>query len=236
MNHRVLALLLGLTLVAGAAPPVPPLFAGRPLKAWLADLDDADLLVREEALEILTQAGPRATAAMPKVRGYLAHDSRPLRTRAALALWRIAGDARPAVAALSESLAEAGGARTEALAALAELGTAAAPAAPLLVPLLGEDDDRDGARRALARVGAAALPPLLKALESKDVRLRRNAADLLVGPMSAWLRDEHLGRVGGLASHPAGRWAPLAAGWGPVAAPCPRLANSPLSAGPHRPG
>src|SRR5262245_55354907 len=84
-----LALALAAALARSAAPPVPVLHAGRPLQAWLADLDDADLLIREEAIEVLGQVGPRAKAALPKLRAYLKDENRPLRTRAALALWRI---------------------------------------------------------------------------------------------------------------------------------------------------
>src|SRR5262245_15361951 len=101
MNRQLLfALGLALASLADAAgPAVATLYSGRPLRDWLADLDDEDLLIREEAIEVLAQAGPAAKSAVGRLTKLLAHESRPLRTRAALAVWRISGDARPAVTA-----------------------------------------------------------------------------------------------------------------------------------------
>src|SRR5262245_43556635 len=144
-RHRAPALLLGLTLAATvvrpAAPPAPRLYADRPLKAWLADLDSPDLLLREEAVEVLAKAGPAAKLALPKLRAFPPHDNPPLPTRAALAVWRLAGDAKPAVHALSTSLAESSPpVRREALTSLGEMGAAAVPAVGVVVRFLDDTD------------------------------------------------------------------------------------------------
>src|SRR5262245_37774348 len=97
--NRHLCTALGLALILGSFLPAagPPsggkdaLHFGRPLRAWLDDLGDSDLLVREEAACVLAQLGPAARAALPRLRKLLTHDNRPLRTRAALAVWKVAG-------------------------------------------------------------------------------------------------------------------------------------------------
>src|SRR4051794_20254564 len=102
--NRHLCIALGLGLILGSFLPAvgPPssgrqdtLYSGRPLRAWLGDLDDSDLLVREEAACVLAQVGPAARAALPQLRKLLTHDNRSLRTRAALALWKVSGDTKP---------------------------------------------------------------------------------------------------------------------------------------------
>src|SRR4051812_5396587 len=112
---RQLCVALGLALTLGsfssaAAPPslAGQRLAGRSLRAWLDDLHDSDLLIREEAVEVLAQAGPAARIAVPQLRRLLTHENRPLRSRAALALWKIAGETAPAVETLSSSLRDAG--------------------------------------------------------------------------------------------------------------------------------
>src|SRR5690349_20204343 len=90
MRNRRLLLLPGLLLLLGAAPPAlegpPPELGGRSFRAWVADLNDPDLLVREEAVEVLGKAGRSARAALGPLRALLAGPDHTLRTRAALAV------------------------------------------------------------------------------------------------------------------------------------------------------
>src|SRR5438046_2914938 len=65
---RQLLLLPGLVLALslGAAPgqdKAETKYSGRTLKAWIADLKDDDVLVREEAIEVLAQVGTPAKGA-----------------------------------------------------------------------------------------------------------------------------------------------------------------------------
>jgi HEAT repeat protein len=200
MNRPLVAALGLLLALAGPARPAGEKAASSPvlersLEAWLSDLDDRDVLVREEAVEVLAQMGPAARAALPRLKKLAAAPNRSLRTRAALALWRIGGDPKPAVAALTETLRDSGtAARREALVALARLGAEAAPAAGAVLDLLDNDDAnvRTEASTALTRMGRAALPELLRALQGKEVRLRRSAAGLLVNSLSQALAPEDL--------------------------------------------
>ncbi len=183
MRHPLLPTLALLALAAGAAPAaappsIEPHTAGRPVRVWLADLADPDLLVREEAIEVLAQAGPGVKQAVPALTRLLKDDSPTLRTRAALALWRIAGQSGPAVVALAANMRTANAVtRREALVTLAEIGADAAPATPAILELLDDADPavRNEATATLTRLGATARPYLVKALAAKDSRTRRNA-------------------------------------------------------------
>src|SRR5262245_57854930 len=109
---RQLLLLPGLVLALslGAAPgqdKAETKYSGPTLKAWIADLKDDDVLVREEAIEVLAQVGAPAKGAAKELQKLLKDKNRSIRSRAALALWKVGGDAKPAVSVLSESLKEA---------------------------------------------------------------------------------------------------------------------------------
>jgi HEAT repeat protein len=200
MNRQLLAALGALVALAGmsqtaARSAAPPSTLERSLVAWLGDLKDRDVLVREEAVEMLGQMGTAARAALPELKKLVADPNRALRTRAALALWRIGGDARPAVAVLTANLRDGDlSMRREALLALGQLGTEAVPAANAIVELLDDSDVavRSQAGTALTRMARACLPAVLRALQSKEVRLRRNAAGLLAGSLGYALLPEHL--------------------------------------------
>src|SRR5207248_7424255 len=112
----------------------------------------------------------------------LADDSRTVRTRAALALWRVGGDAKPALAALTANLRGATPVvRREALNTLTEMGAPAASAAPAVLELLDDPDPalRSQASSTLVRFGRPGVDALLKGLRAKEARLRRNAAGVL---------------------------------------------------------
>ena len=77
-----------------------------------------------------------------------------------MALWRLTGDARPAVRVLTGNLAEASGASGRMiLADLAELDLAA-PAVEAILPYLdaGSNTDRHLAGHAITRIGRRGLP------------------------------------------------------------------------------
>ncbi len=190
--HRVIALLALSLLLLAAAPPTPPLISGRPLEAWLADLDDNDQLIREEAIEVLAQLGPKAKAALPKIRPLLKHPYRPMRTRAAIAVWRIGGDAQLALEALTENLrGNKPELRLETLELLSEMHTQALPALPLVLPYLSENDYylRTAAIRLFQRIGPEIVPALLREAEKGSRTNRRNALSQL-GAFHLLLGDE----------------------------------------------
>jgi HEAT repeat protein len=177
-------LLLGVVLAAGAEPAPEPLYAGHPLTRWLADLKDPDVLVREEAIEVLTAAGPAAKEAVPLLEKMLRDEPRSLRTRAALALWRIDGRTRPAVEALGETARDralSSNARNLAIQHLQQLGGDAAAAVPTLLDLIDDPDLalRNTALWTLGTVGKPALPAVLERLGHKEVRERRRAVTAL---------------------------------------------------------
>src|SRR5437868_5090181 len=71
--------------------------------------------------------------------------------------------------------------RCEAADALGRLGTAARPAIPQLLELLGDDDPlvRANASVALGRIGPAAVPGLIQSLNVSKIQTRRAAAQAL---------------------------------------------------------
>src|SRR4051794_40959580 len=95
MTRTISILILLSSPLAWAAEPVT--FARRPLDSWVADLDDKDPLVREEALEVLAQLGPKAKAAVPKLERLAKAAGEAERRRAAFALWKVDGRAEAAI-------------------------------------------------------------------------------------------------------------------------------------------
>ncbi len=169
---------LVLGLVLGAEPAAEPPLAGRPLGQWLEDLTAGDLLRREEAVEVLGRAGPAAREAVPLLEKMLRGQPLSLRTRAALALWRIDGRTRPAVEALAETVRSGScpAVRLEAMKTLRELGEDAAPAVSTLLDLADVDLE---AAETLGDIGKPALPDVLRRLGDKDARQRRRAVTAL---------------------------------------------------------
>jgi HEAT repeat protein len=185
----VLSVLVLALMLPGAAGAEPPRFAGRTVRDWMADLDDANVLVRLEAIEVLGDAGAVAKEAVPRLEKIA--QSEPLRVRvpAALALHRITGRPGPAVAALVESLRDdsAPSAQARALARLLLLGDAAVPAAPGILDLVDHSDAplRKRALAVLACMGRPVLPAVLERFADPQPRRRRQAATavLRLGPV-----------------------------------------------------
>jgi HEAT repeat protein len=189
MKHRPLLLIV--LLMGLPADAAEPLYAGKPLAFWLDELNSRDPLIREEAMQVLTDAGPAARAAVPRLE-QLFKDERPtVRIRAGLALWRIAGQTKPAIAALSEALRDPSTSdRAQVLRDLGQLGPAAVASAPDILELVDHADlmVRNQAVLTLQQFGPAAVPTLTTALADKDARKRRNAANV-IGRMGAFGRS-----------------------------------------------
>src|SRR5262245_40799242 len=220
MSHvmkRIVVLALGLALAPGAVsfaqdekdkdkdkdkdkkPAAAKTYEGRPLKAWMDDLKDKDPLVQEEAIEVLAAAGKEAKAALPELRRLLKGDNAQVRSRAALAVWSIGGDAKAAVGALAETLKDASLAtRGQALDILARIGPDAAPAVGPVVELLDDADTtvQANASRAISAMGKAAVPGLIKSMDHKEARIRRNAINLVLNLGTAGVSKEALDTVG----------------------------------------
>jgi HEAT repeat protein len=179
----VLLLLSGALLSAQPPATNGPKLSGRLFHEWLADLEQEDVLVREEAIEVLGSAGPAAREAVPALEKLLKAEPWTLRTRAGVALWRITGRTEPAVNAIAAALRADSGpyARTQLLLTLQAMGTGAAPAAAAVFELV---DDPDVPLRAQARHffvygGKSVVPLVLERLEDKDVQQRRRAAHIV---------------------------------------------------------
>jgi HEAT repeat protein len=178
-------LLLGTSLLLIVLAPrhaAETLYAGKPLAFWLEELKSSDALIRDEAIEVLTEAGPAARAAVPRLEVLVKSDRPHLRIRAALALWRIAGQTKPAIAALTEGLRDRDAPhRAERLSQLGQFGGAAASSAPAVVELIDDGDPpvRTQVGMALQRFGAAAVPFIVPRLEDKDPRVRRQTCHAL---------------------------------------------------------
>ena len=187
MKHRRLLLILVVMLSCSLGRAAEPLYAGKPLAFWLDELKSDDPLSREEALLVLSDAGPAARAATPRLEKLLKDPERGVRVRAALALWKIAGQTKPALSALTLALREPELAnRAEMLSKLGELGREAASSAAIVLPFLEDADAavRTQAMRTIQRFGAEAVPAILPAFDDANPRLRRAAYSALglLGP------------------------------------------------------
>ena len=142
-----------------AAPLVPEL-------TGLLEDDGA----RKEAASALGAIGEAAAGAVPVLRRCL-HQSRAEEERqeAAWALWRITGDGAEALEVLADALRPS--LSVEIAERLLDLGRAAAPAVPLLRPLLQEAADEESATAAACVIhhatgDTAVLPRVIEAVET----------------------------------------------------------------------
>lgn len=102
------------------------------LPVLLAHLDSDSPHTRRSAAEALGELGPAAAAAAPRLRELLADPAVWMRVDAAVALWRVSGDAGPVLPVLRSAWSENVHTRAVVAGCLAELGRAAAGAVPLL--------------------------------------------------------------------------------------------------------
>jgi len=138
MPHRYLclALLLTLTVPAIAAEPT---FADRPMSAWVADLGDADPLIRDEAVEVLAKLGPAAKPVVSRLEALLASTSSVSRRRIAFALWKIDGRTDLAIDEYRAQLKSSRGRdKLAAIETLVQLGVPAKELAPHLTATVAE--------------------------------------------------------------------------------------------------
>jgi hypothetical protein len=165
----------------------------RPLRDWINDLDDASVLVRLEAIEVLADAGADATDAVPRLEKLAKSESLQLRLPAALAIYRISGTRGPAIAALTAMLRSDTGpqAKARALAALHLLGAASAAAAPEMLALVDHPEAmlRSRALAVLACLGRPVVPAVLERLADLQPERRRQAAHAVVR-LHRWVDED----------------------------------------------
>ena len=183
MPGRIDVTLVALCISAGAAaaqPPAETTFAGRPLSAWIGDLDSKDVLVREEAVEVLAQIGAAAKPAVEKLSKMYREDEKMVRARCAWALWRIAKQTDPIFAVLRDSLTDNDRiVKLQALERVSHIGAAAVELAPTLIDMWKDPDPflQSRATSIVFQFGANALPALIDALNHPDKEIQRRALD-----------------------------------------------------------
>ncbi|MCI0748196.1 MAG: HEAT repeat domain-containing protein [Verrucomicrobia subdivision 3 bacterium] len=144
-------------------------------------LSDRSPAVRTAAADALGVIGASAQSALAKIKTNFNDRDTRARIAAARAFWRIARDADAAVPVLTSALRDPSSG-WEASLALGEIGPAAREAVPALVetmkrervprPLRGPPSSA----LALGRIGAAAVPELVKTLGNEEPRIRTAAA------------------------------------------------------------
>jgi len=161
---------------------------------------------REAAAVALGAVGPEAKDGVPLLKKALRDDSNEVRIQAAFALWKITAMPDPSLLVLNKLLKDPQH-RDQAVAALAQMGPAAKPAAPSLKGFLSEIPMRLVAAQALWRIGKYkedALKTMFEALKHADeIGNAESAIAALadVGPeakaclplLSPFLRSENAG-------------------------------------------
>jgi HEAT repeat protein len=162
------------------APPNSnePVYRGKRLGAWLADLKSKDADVRFDAAIALGRMGPKGKAAIPGLVAALKDKDEDVRYAVCIALGRIGPAAVKPLAALLRDK----DARDTAGSALRRIGP---PAIEALIGALQNSDQevRTTASWTLSRMGKPALPSLVKVLEGKAPAGRKEAAEIL-----QWMR------------------------------------------------
>lgn len=167
--------------------------------ALIEALQDKNDKVQAEVVAALGAIGPPAKEAVPKITALLKHPDKLLRRTAASALWFIDGQDKVAVPMLIEGMQDKGTDRIDRKACvqvLGEIGAKAEAAVPALIELLrGIEKSRRteisaelsfDACEALGRIGAPAVPALMKQLRDQDVDIRKHAVWALwrMGPQA----------------------------------------------------
>jgi HEAT repeat protein len=171
-----LLIALGTSSVRSQGPPAEPVHARRTLSAWIKDLGDTNVLVREEALEALGRLGGEAKKATDAIRPLLKDPLTTTRLRAAIALGRIEQNPAGVLPVIKDAVRDATrSTRLLVLEALQEADLDRKETAPLFVELLTESDLtlRERARFALQTMGTDALPAMLAALKHDNAELVR---------------------------------------------------------------
>jgi HEAT repeat protein len=136
--------------------------------------------VRAAAAESLGEIGPAAHRALPALRETLNDSAAIVRVQAAGAIWRIGRDARRALPALIDALRDRA-TGWQAAFILGEIGAPARDAVPALVEWMRRERVPRPLRTppsaviALGRIGAAAVPELIRALGDDHPEVRTSA-------------------------------------------------------------
>ena len=161
-----------------------PVHNGRPLSAWVADLNDP--AKQADAIVVLAQMGPRARLAVPALIEDLKSSDKSVRSSAASVLSRIGTDARTAVPALVDALKDSNqDVRLNAAIALHWISSdVKRTAVTALLEVLKDSDPvlRGKAASALGDSGPEAkqaVPGLRKALKDHNEKVREAAAGAL---------------------------------------------------------
>jgi HEAT repeat protein len=159
------------------------LYQGQSLAAWLAQLKDQDLTVRQEAIQALGMIGGPA---VPALADALKDENSGIRLAAADSLCRIGAAAKSAAGALSTALRDPETeVRRQSALALGSIDSKDPPIVQALADALkdGDMEVRRTASFALGRLGAgarAAVPALRDAFtKADDPRLRLNIREAL---------------------------------------------------------
>ncbi len=151
-------------------------------------LEDEDGFVRIAAAEALGSIGPPAGVAVPALIRALDDEEFFVRETAAKALGYLGPAAEPAVPALIDVLGDHRSfIRETAAQSLGYVGPRAKQAVLPLARALRDQHLGPVAARALSRIGVAAVPALIEALDDENARVRKNAALALgqIGPLAS---------------------------------------------------
>lgn len=168
-----------------AADMKEPVYHGKPLREWVAQLRDKDSFVRSEAADALGELGPKAKGAVPGLVDLLQDQVDFVRVAAAAALGKLGPEASSAVPPLIAALKHKDGLlRSTAALALGEIGPDAKGAvAPLINALKdAEPTVRAAAADALSRIGPGAgesVPALIALLGDSNKEVRSAASSAL---------------------------------------------------------
>lgn len=184
MSWRLVAILVA-ALAAPAVRGADTSFADRSLTLWVADLSEKDPLIREEAIEVLIKIGPDARVALSKLAELHEKDSSAeVRRRAAIALWRLDGQTKPARDLLvGELKAPLPATRLRAAGLLRELGTSGRDLAAVALDSLHDPDPvvSNLASGLLNQLGDDAVPAVVAVLPKVSIAKRQTLITFLQG-------------------------------------------------------
>ncbi len=158
------------------------LYNGKPLNFWIELAQSEDPLDVEEAIAVLSDVGPSASAALPAITKALKSESAPIRVKAAVAVWKIGRRGKEAVPVLVEVLQDpTNNSRMQAIVMVATIGPDAVAAAPMLVAALADRNTllRQRAAVTLEQLGAEAAAFVVEGLSHSDPTVRRYSATIL---------------------------------------------------------
>ena len=175
--------LLGLLASGLSASDPAPVYHGKTLRAWIADLKDADAAMRLDAADELNEIGPPAKAAVPLLLRAASDQEDEIRLAVLNALIRIDPTAQGVLPVLLDAAKDRCPAmRLAAVRSLKERDPKTDGVLPTLVASTKDpcEDVRIAAISGLDRVGKSAIPCLSEALRDKSFVVRTSAAMALM--------------------------------------------------------